>query len=47
MTYTKEDSPWLRAQRARQTKCTRCEGSIKETHRDYWECVGCGKYHEV
>ena len=47
MSYTKEDSPWLKSQRARKIKCTWCEGSITEVHNDYWECVGCGKYHEV
>ena len=47
MSYTKENSPWLKSQRARKIKCTWCEGSITEVHNDYWECVGCGKYHEV
>jgi len=48
MSFTKENSPWLKAQRERKpiNSCTWCEGSIQEIHRDYWECVVCGKYHE-
>ena len=51
--YTKEDSPWLKAQKDNKLlekvlkNCTWCEGSIEEIHNDYWECVVCGKYHEV
>ena len=53
MTYTKNNSPWLKAQREKKMleetlkNCTWCEGNIEEIHNDYWECVGCGKYHEV
>lgn len=51
--YSKEDSPWLKAQKDNKLleealkNCTWCEGSIQETRRDYWECVVCGKYHEM
>ena len=45
--FTKETSPWLKAQQARKIKCTWCEGSIQEISTDYWECVVRGKYHEV
>ena len=45
--YTKENSPWLNNQRIGKITCTWCEGSIQETRRDYWECVVCGKYHEM
>ena len=44
--FTKETSPWLKSQQERKT-CTWCEGMIAETCADYWECVVCGKYHEM
>ena len=51
MTFTKENSPWRKAQSKKLEKailnCTWCEGQIKEQRQDYWECEGCGKYHEV
>ena len=45
--FTKETSPWLKAQQERNISCTWCEGSVTEIRTDYWECVVCGKYHEV
>ena len=51
--YTKENSPWRKAQSTVKKlekailNCTWCDGQIKEQRRDYWECVGCGKYYEV
>jgi hypothetical protein len=51
--YTKENSPWRKAQSTAKRlekailNCTWCNGQIKEQRRDYWECVGCGKYYEV
>lgn len=50
MKFTKENSPWLNAQRKLKSailNCTWCEGQIEEQRPDYWECVACGKYHEV
>lgn len=53
MTYTKENSPWRKAQSIAKKlekailNCTWCDGQIKEQRRDYWECVNCGKYYEV
>ena len=52
MTFTKEDSPWLKSKRDSELlkeslkNCTWCEGHIKEIRPDYWECVVCGTYHE-
>lgn len=46
MAFTKETSPWLKAQQARKQSCTWCEGNIQEVRIDYWECVVCGKYHD-
>jgi len=45
MTFTKENSPWLKAKKI--LNCTWCEGQIEEQRPNYWECVACGKYHDV
>mgnify|MGYP003139466299 FL=1 len=45
--FTKETSPWLKAQQVKNSICTWCEGKIQESRTDYWECIVCGKYYEM
>ena len=48
--HTKKSSPWMNAKKALQKQlecCTWCNGKIKKMRLDYWECIKCGKYHEM
>jgi len=48
--FTKENSPWLNSKKMLEEalkNCTWCEGQVEESRIDYWECVVCGKYHEM